>query len=381
MGLWWTEHFLEIVVRVPPLFLNDISGFASVLKSTLRLITEATWPCLEFDLNSPKRESSLVLYSTFSCYSNKAELSHCVQPHRTWFSGHIAEPSDSRFHSSFNHFPWTTMLTTISPTLIRIFLTVCIASSTLRSFAQAPPENWLLPAKQQIVRDQAALATISASLAAMNPQSLPVVKDHTIRANVTKWGANQTSGTLTEVSIGATAQSVSVSTVSGAVYHSLRVPGSETHESGENKSVTVNDERSFEQIPYLPEALLQEVLTNPLDGLESLPGEPSEPNADRVRIKIRPAYWHPSMRDSASASFDLFFTKDTHYLKKVRGVKHFDGNLRHFVLYETTFKNYSPEAGRILPHTIEENQAGTSINEFSITSISVNQGLIISSLQ
>ena len=249
------------------------------------------------------------------------------------------------------------------------------------SCAQAPPTNWLLPVKIGIVRDPQALVIIQSSLSAMNPQDLPLVSDQLLQASVNKWAGSATTGSLTEISIGTFAQSIAVTVGGQTVLHSLRTSDSKTDQSANGKSVMVNDARVFEQIPLLPPLLLQEALNNTQEAVEMLSDDPANPGQSHLRMTVRPSFWQPSMRDSASASFDLFIARDTSLLAKVTGVRHYDGSLRHYFSTETLFTRYSLDGGRMLPHVIEQREMGRSMTVLSINSISINQGFKLSNLK
>ena len=141
----------------------------------------------------------------------------------------------------------------------------------------------------------------------------------------------------------------------------------------------MSDRRAFEHLPYLPIALLQEVLTNSRDEV-ALVSSTDQSGQATVRVVVRGPNWGPEQRDLTSASFDLVFAKDTSYLVKVSGLVHPDGNPLHFMSHDIVYSNYEAVHSLMLPKTIEERVAGRSINMLSLKSLSVNQGLTESSL-
>lgn len=265
-----------------------------------------------------------------------------------------------------------------SQCLALILALMLVSSAT--GWSQAPPEDWLKPYKTQVTRDVAGLATIQKSLAVMNPPSLPGITDASLEFNVSEWEGKSATGTCQETLIGMFSQSRSVVIDGSVVDHTVLKGGVRSSQLADGGATSVNDRRAFEAIPLLPPVLLQEVLINPLDEIQSLPDDSNAPNQTIVRVTVRPATWNPKTRDLESASFDLYFDNGTQLLNKVLGVIHADGNPRHSILHEVVYSQYQAIQSLMLPQSIEERLIGKSMNIFSVKSIAINQGLSLSSL-
>jgi hypothetical protein len=244
-----------------------------------------------------------------------------------------------------------------------------------RAVAQAPPENWLTPLhKLAVKRDPGAIALIEASLSVMNPLGKPPITDLALNGDVTQWFGKDASGEFEESAIGLSTELISIRVDGTIAYESFRTAGKANHQASKDIPLSLVNRRPIEQIPHLPQPLLQEVLRNDLDDVELIAEDPEDSTISCVRVVLRPTDWQPYMRDLKSASFDLYISKQTHLLSKVRGLNHFDGTPHHVMPSELLFTDYRVEQGYLVPHSFEERYLGKSMNRFSARSIALNQG-------
>jgi hypothetical protein len=250
-----------------------------------------------------------------------------------------------------------------------------------RAAAQAPPENWLTPPhKLAVTRDPGAIALIEASLTAMNPLGKPPITDLALTGDVTRWFGKDASGEFEESAIGMGTELISIRVNGAIAYESFRTAGKENHQASKDMPASIVNRRPIEQIPHLPQPLLQELLRNDLDDIELIADDPEDSTVSRVRVILRPTDWQPYMRDLKSASLDLYISKQTHLPSKVRGLNHFDGTPHHVMPSELLFTDYRVEQGYLVPHSFEERYVGKSMHRFSARSIVLNQGQLPGSL-
>jgi hypothetical protein len=250
-----------------------------------------------------------------------------------------------------------------------------------RAIAQAPPDNWLAPLpKSTVTRDPGAIALIEGSLRAMNPLGQPPIVDLTLTGDVTRWFGKDAGGDFSESAIGMGTESISVRVDGQIAYKSFRTAGKETHQASNDLPAAIVNRRPIEQLPHLPQPLLQDLVRNDRDDIELIADDPEDSTVSRIRVILRPADWQPYMRDLKSASFDLYISKDTHLPKKFLGLNHFDATPHHVMPSELLFTDYRTEQGYLVPHSFEERYVGKSTHCFSARSIVLNQGLSPSSL-
>lgn len=246
--------------------------------------------------------------------------------------------------------------------------------------SEPPVENWLTPPTTTVTREAAAIALIEASLQAMNPRGLPPITDLTLICGITRWFGSDGTGTFSESAIGMGTESISARVDGAIVYKSFRTAGKESHQASEGMPPSIVNRRPIEQLPHLPQPLLQELLRNDFDDVELIGDDPEDSTVSRIRVILRPRDWRPYMRNLKSASLDIFISKDTHLPKKILSRNHFDSTPRHVMPSELLFTDFRAEQGYLVPHSFEERYVGKSMHCFSARSIVLNQGLSPSSL-
>ena len=249
------------------------------------------------------------------------------------------------------------------------------------SWSQAAPENWLVPESTTITRDAHSLSILSDALVAMNPASAPRVTDISVLYHVSKWSGKAVDGVSNESTVGFSAHSRSITVGNHVVSHTLSRNGTRTSESDDRVSRSVSDRRAIELLPYQPISLLQEVLLNPSDAIRALPSSSDPSGENGVEVTVRGPNWGPEQRDLTSASFDLYFSQDTHLLSRIVGVQHIDGHPMHLIPYSILYSDYQQFQALLLPRSIDERIAGRSTNVLSVAGVAINQGITSQSLQ
>jgi hypothetical protein len=231
-------------------------------------------------------------------------------------------------------------------------------------------------------RDEEALSLLQSTVQALSASDGRTISDYRLEGLVTRWDGQETSGTFSQIGVGAADRRTAVSIGGNPVFSLLVLNDAGIIQfENNNEPRNVPNEVAMEASYYFFVNLLQEAISNQHVDVVSIPSPNNSPDIGHIRITRHMAIWVPAMGSLGEARFDIYIDRDSKTVTKIVNSARLESNLSQTIPHTISFSDYRREQGWSLPHEIDETYAGAPHNHFTLEACSLNKGLTVSDLK